>query len=311
MKRTLHCLTIAAVLGLSSGTGSARAAELPLRVVTLSTVLTEIAREVGGDQVVVTGLLQPGVDPHSFEPSPADMRAVVAAEVVFASGLNLESYLDRLVANSRPGGIVVSVGDALPRPLAMTAPSDLVAGTSGADHAPFRRELDPHWWHSIENVRVAAGLVRDHYKLLRPAGADIFERKARAYLDRLSALQAWVADEMSQLPPARRQLVTSHDAFGYFARDYGFTIHAISGPSTDGEPNARHLAALIDLIRREHIPAVFAESSTNPQLMANLVAETGVRLGGTLYADGLGLGAASTYEGMYRHNVTVVVEALR
>ncbi len=311
MKRTLHCLTIAAVLGLSSGTGSARAAELPLRVVTLSTVLTEIAREVGGDQVVVTGLLQPGVDPHSFEPSPADMRAVVAAEVVFASGLNLESYLDRLVANSRAGGIVVSVGDALPRPFAMTAPSDLVAGTSGADHAPFRRELDPHWWHSIENVRVAAGLVRDHYKLLRPAGADIFERKARAYLDRLSALQAWVADEMSQLPPARRQLVTSHDAFGYFARDYGFTIHAISGPSTDGEPNARHLAALIDLIRREHIPAVFAESSTNPQLMANLVAETGVRLGGTLYADGLGLGAASTYEGMYRHNVTVVVEALR
>jgi zinc/manganese transport system substrate-binding protein len=305
MKRTLHCLAAVALLGLSGPPGLARAAEQPLRVVTLSTVLTEIAREVGGDQVAVTGLLQPGVDPHSFEPSPADMRAVVAADVVFASGLNLESYLDRLVANARPGVMLVSVGDALPRPLALTAPADPAGGYRS------NREPDPHWWHSIGNVRVAAELVRDRYKRLRPASAEAFDRNSLAYLGHLSALQAWVAGEMAKLPPARRQLVTSHDAFGYFARDYGFTLHAIGGPSTDGEPNARHLAALIDLIRREHIPAVFAEGSTNPRLVANLVRETGVRLGGTLYADGLGLGTAGTYEGMYRHNVTTIVEALR
>jgi zinc/manganese transport system substrate-binding protein len=303
MRRTRHGLAAVVLFG---HLGMVWAAEPLLRVVTLSTVLTEIAREVGGEQVSVTGLLQPGVDPHSFEPSPADMRAVVAADVVFASGLNLESYLDRLVANSRPGVILVSVGDALPQSLGPTAPTDRSGSGSGAI-----REPDPHWWHSIGNVRMAVELVRDRYKSMRPASAEAFDRNARAYLGRLSALQAWVAEQIARLPPARRQLVTSHDAFGYFARDYGFAIHAIGGPSTDGEPNARHLAALIDLIRREHIPAVFADGSANPQLVANLVRETGVRLGGTLYADGLGLGDAGTYEGMYRHNVTTIVEALR
>ena len=117
MKPLFICLGTVLWLGLAAATNPARGAEPRLRVVTLSTVLTEIAREVGGDEVAVTGLLQPGVDPHSFEPSPADMRAVVAAEIVFASGLNLESYLDRLVANARSGAIVVPVGDALPHPL--------------------------------------------------------------------------------------------------------------------------------------------------------------------------------------------------
>lgn len=305
MKPLFICLGMVLWLGLAAAANPARGEEPRLRVVTLSTVLTEIAREVGGDEVAVTGLLQPGVDPHSFEPSPADMRAVVAAEIVFASGLNLESYLDRLVANARSGAIVVSVGDALPHPLAMTAPVD--RGASGRASS----ELDPHWWHSIANVRVAAELVRDRYKEMRPEHKDAFDRNTRAYLGKLAALQDWVTGEIAKLPPARRQLVTSHDAFGYFARDYGFTIHAIGGLSTDGEPNARHLAALIDLIRHEHIPAVFAESSANPRLVANLVREPGVRLGGTLYADGLGLGAAGTYEGMYRHNVTTIVEALQ
>jgi len=309
MKPLFICLGTVLWLGLAAATNPARGAEPRLRVVTLSTVLTEIAREVGGDEVAVTGLLQPGVDPHSFEPSPADMRAVVAAEIVFASGLNLESYLDRLVANARSGAIVVPVGDALPHPLAMTAPVD--RGASGSAGSTASRELDPHWWHSIANVRVAAGLVRDRYKEMRPERADAFDRNTRAYLAKLAALQDWVTGEIAKLPPARRQLVTSHDAFGYFARDYGFTIHAIGGLSTDGEPDARHLAALIDLIRHEHIPAVFAEGSANPRLVANLVRETGVRLGGTLYADGLGLGAAGTYEGMYRHNVTTIVEALQ
>jgi zinc/manganese transport system substrate-binding protein len=188
----------------------------------------------------------------------------------------------------------------------MTAPADRPGGGAGAAGEP-----DPHWWHSIGNVRAAAELVRDRYISMRPASAGAFERNTQAYLGQLSTLQAWVSGQIARLPPARRQLVTSHDAFGYFARDYGFTIHAIGGPSTDSEPNARHLAALIDLIRRDRIPAVFAEGSANPQLVANLVRETGVRLGGTLYADGLGLGDAGTYAGMYRHNVSTIVEALR
>ncbi len=283
-----------ALLGLAASVAPLRADERPLRVATLNTILTEIASEVGGDKVEVIGLIQPGVDPHTFEPSPADMRAVVDADLVFASGLHLESYLDRLVANVGTRGRVVAVGDALPLVLSVS-----------------KGEEDPHWWHDIDNVIFATELVRDEYVRLRPAWADSFARNAQGYRARLIALKAWVSHEIDELPPGKRQLVTSHDAFGYFAHDYGFTIHAISGLSTDSEPDARHLAALIDLIRSERIPMVFAESSVNPRLVANLVRETGVRLGGTLYADGLGFGDAATYEGMYRHNVRMIVEGLR
>ncbi len=273
----------------------ARAEDRPLRVVTLNTVLTEIAREVGGGQVSVNGLVKPDVDPHSFDPSASDIRALVEADVVLASGLSLESYLDRIASNTGKAR-VLKIGDALPSVLSL-----------GGD------EPDPHWWHSIDNVLFASELVRAEYARLRPASAAEFARNAQAYRQRLLALKTEIAREIDTLPPAKRQLVTSHDAFGYFARDYGFTVHAISGLSTDSEPDARHLATLIDLIRREHIKAVFAESSVKSKLIANLVRETGVRLGGTLYADGLGVagGDAATYEAMVRRNARTIVESLR
>jgi zinc/manganese transport system substrate-binding protein len=272
------------------------AAERPLRVVALNTVLAEIVREVSGDKAEINGLVHPGVDPHTFEPSAADLRAMVDADLVLASGLQLESYLDRIVTKIGPAGRVVVVGDALPSVLALAG-----------------GEKDPHWWHSIDDVIFAADLVRAELTRLRPAWAAEFTRNAQAYQQRLRALKNWVAGEMATLPPAQRQLVTSHDAFGYFARDYGFTVHAIAGLSTDAEPDARHLARLIDLLRREHVRAVFAESSVNSTLVANFVAETGVQLGGTLYADGLGTADsdAATYEAMYRHNVRTIIGALR
>lgn len=278
------------------GLPSLSAAEQPLRVVALNTVLAEIAREVGGDRVEVNGLVHPGVDPHTFDPSAADLRAMVEADLVLASGLQLESYLDRLVTKIGSAGRVVVVGDLLPSVLSLAG-----------------GEKDPHWWHSIDNVIFAAELVRTEMTRLRPANAEAFSERARAYAQRLQALKTWVAGEIGTLPPAQRHLVTSHDAFGYFARDYGFTVHAIAGLSTDVEPDARQLARLIDLLRREHIRAIFAESSVNSTLVANLVVETHVRLGGTLYADGLGTADsdAATYEAMYRHNVRTIVEALR
>jgi zinc/manganese transport system substrate-binding protein len=267
----------------------------PIRVVTLSTVLTEIAGRVGGDQARVAGLVRAGVDPHTFNPSPADIRAVVDADLVLASGLSLEAYLDRLVASSGSQGRVISVGDALPA----------VISTQGG-------ERDPHWWHSIDDMIAAAELIRAEFCRIRPAACGYFSANAGAYRERLLGLKAWVGLEIGRLPPARRQLVTSHDAFGYFARDYGFTIHSISGISSDSQADAGHLALLIDLIKREGIPAIFAEDSVNPRLVENLLRETGVRMGGTLYADGLGPpgSGAETYESMYRHNVRAIVEAL-
>jgi zinc/manganese transport system substrate-binding protein len=279
--------------------GAAEPGTGPLRVVTLTTVLTEIAQEVGGGEVDVTGLVQPGVDPHTFNPSPADVRLVVDADLVLASGLNLESYLDRLVASVGPKGRVVAVGDGAPLVLSILRPGGV-------------GETDPHWWHSIDNMRFAVELVRSEFARLRPGSKEEFARNARAYERRLEDLRTWVAQEVATLPAPRRQLVTSHDAFAYFGHDYGFVVHPINGLSSEGEADAKHLAALIDLIRGEKIRAIFAESTVNPRLVENLLDETGARLGDTLYGDGLGPpgSGAETYDSMYRHNVQAIVRGL-
>jgi zinc/manganese transport system substrate-binding protein len=271
-----------------------------VRVVTLNTVLTEIAREVGGSEVSVSGIVQPGVDPHSFNPSPADIAALVDADLVLASGLHLEAYLGRLVSSAGPRGRVVSVGDLVP----------LVLSTPGGQAGGGDR--DPHWWHSIGNVIFAADVVRSELARLRPASADAFSRNAADYRRRLEALRSWALAEVARLPAGRRQLVTSHDAFGYLARDFGFTVHPVNGLSTESEADARHLAGLVDFIRAEKVRAVFVESSANPRLVRNLLEETGARLGGMLYADGLGPAGsgAEDYVSMYRHNISTIVGGL-
>ena len=292
-------LAIALAAGACLALQPAAHGSVGIRVATLNTVLTEVAREVGGARVTVDGIVAPGVDPHTFAPSPADIRSLVDSDLILASGLNMETYLDRLVASVGARGQVVSVGDRLPL--------DVTLGISGG-----RTEKDPHWWHGIGNVVLAAGIVRRELARLDPAHAEEFAANAEAYTARLRELQAWASSQVQRIPPGMRQLVTSHDAFGYLARDYGFTVHPLSGLSTESEADARNVAGLIDLIRREKISAVFAESSVDPRLVEDLVRETGVVLGGTLYADGLGPAGsgAETYEAMYRHNVWVIVSAL-
>jgi zinc/manganese transport system substrate-binding protein len=275
----------------------------PLRVVSLHTVLTEIAREVGGTEVDVTALVRPGTDPHLFEPTPADMRRLGAADLVLAAGLGLETYLPQLagqVARER----LIEVGARLPNPLHG-------ACRHGPDEAHTHDELDPHWWQSITAVVTVVGVVEGEFTKARPAAADTFARNANAYRARLAALLEWAIQELSPLPPARRQLVTTHDAFGYLARDFGFTVHPLLGVSTADEASARHVAGVIDLIKQNQIKAVFAEVAGNARLVDMLVRDTGVRLGGELYADGLGVEEATTYEAMVRHNLSQLANALR
>jgi len=271
----------------------------PLNVVTLNSVLTEVAREVGADAVHVTGLVRPGVDPHTFSPTPADIRTLADADLVLASGLSIEAYVDRLVAGSVFGGRVVRVGDRVP--LVLSLPG---RGGSG--------ERDPHWWHSIANVIAAAEIVRGELARLRPESAADFARNAARFQGRLAQLQSWAAREVDRLPPGRRLLVTSHDAFGYLAHDYGFEVHPVNGLSTESEADAKHLASLVDLIRRQKVRSVFVESSANPRLVEKLLQETGARMGGRLYADGLGAAGsgAEDYVSMYRSNIATIVDGL-
>jgi zinc/manganese transport system substrate-binding protein len=286
-------------LALAAAGLAAPARAQPLRVVTLSTVLTEIATAVGGDAVAVQALLPPGVDPHTFEPSPRDLRALAGADLILASGLGLEPYLHKLAANAGGRAAVAEAGAVLADPLSAAAPGG-------------RREPDPHWWNSVRAAEQVTRGVAGSFAALRPAGAAGFRARAEAYTARLEALDAWARRELAALAPEQRKLVTTHDAFGWFARDYGFTVYPISGLSPDSEPDARHLARLADLIRREHIRAVFVENSENSQLAAALARETGARIGGVLYPDGLTPEPdGSTYERLFRHNVRTLVDGLK
>lgn len=270
-------------------TASAVAADnAQLVVASFSPVLTEIARAVGGNNVRVIPLVQPGVNLHEYEPTPADLQRLGGARLVLSNGRELESYLAKLHAAAGEAEFF-AVGDHLAR----------------------LTNAGLHWWNSVREVEQATRLLRDEFSRLDPAAAPDFERNAADYLQRLDALDRWVKREVAKLPRDRRVLVTAHDAFADFARDYGFTTLAIEGVNPETEPSARHVAEVIEEMKKRRVPAIFVERTLNPKVTQQITRETGARVGGFLFADGLGPGAAATYAGMLRHNVSTIVEALQ
>jgi ABC-type Zn uptake system ZnuABC Zn-binding protein ZnuA len=276
-------------------------AEDKLAIASFSTILTEIAQKVGGQEVTVTGLIQPGQDPHEFQLSPSDLQAVSGARLVLTSGKNLEHYFNNLRDATKAD--LLPVGDKLPS-LKMRAGEDGKTAKSGFIE-------DPHWWNSVPNVEEATFIIRDELVKLDPAHADEYRANAQSYADQLQQLNGWVKQKIAELPRDERKLVTSHDAFQYFAKEYGFKIYSIEGLSTEDEPSLRHVSDLIDQIRKQKVKAVFLESALNPKVSVEITRESGAKIGGTLYADGLGTGDGATYEGMIKHNVITIVDALK
>lgn len=278
-----------------------------LPVASLSTVLTDIAQNVGGDRVTVTNIIKPGIDPHDFQPSPGDIKTLSNAKVILASGLGFESYLGKLRASVGDGPVFVVVGDAI-KPIMVD--EDHEGHDHGHSHGTEGKMADPHWWHSIANAKIATRVIRDAFVAADPADKTVFEANAKAYLAKLDTLAKWVKIEIARLPKDRRVLVTSHDALGYFARDHAFEIHPVEGLSTGDQPSSKNIRALIEEIKAEGVKAIFAENIENPKVLGEITRETGAKLGGTLYADGLGTSEANTYESMIRHNVQAIVKAL-
>jgi zinc/manganese transport system substrate-binding protein len=274
-------------------------AEDKLVIASFSTVLTEVAQKVGGDAVTVKGLVQPGQDPHEFQLSPSDLQAVNGAQLVLTSGKNLEHYFNNLRDATK--GDLLPVGDRLPG-LKMQA-EDKEANSSLVE--------DPHWWNAVPNMQKATQIVRDELVKLDPSHAAEYRANGQAYLNQLQSLNEWVKRKVAELPRDRRKLVTSHDAFQYFAREYGFQIYSIEGLSTEDEPSLRHVSELIDQIRKQQVKAIFLENALNPKVSVEITRESGAKIGGTLYADGLVAGDGATYEGMMKHNAATIVDALK
>jgi zinc/manganese transport system substrate-binding protein len=271
-------------------------ARAELKVASLSTVTTDIARNVGGDGVKVIPIIKPGIDPHEFQPSPLDVKQIESADLVLITGKGIEGYLTKLEEAVGNKAKFVDTGSAIP---------SLKLEEEG------RMVEDPHWWHSIENVKKATVVVKKHFINADPANKAVYEKNAGAYLSKLAELEKWAKQEVSKLPREKRKLVTSHDAFQYFARDFGFKIYAIEGVSTDDQPSSKKVTSLIKTIRSEGVKAVFFESIENPKVVGEITKETGAKVGGELYADGLGDKEASTYPDMIRYNITAIVESLK
>jgi ABC-type Zn uptake system ZnuABC Zn-binding protein ZnuA len=266
----------------------ARADDGRLRVSSFSTILTEIAREVGGDKVDVTGHVKPGADPHEFEPKPADLKIVSLSELILVSARHLEGYVGKLREASGGKAALLEVGDQLPGP-----------------------KEDPHWWHSVASIERATKIVRDELIRLKPDARADFSANADKYLDRLGALKKWVKAKVAELPRDRRTLVTNHDSFGYFARQFGFTVQPIAGISANDQPGSKKVADIIATIHGQGVKAIFSEDVENPKVIEQITRETGAKLGGKLLSDGLGAKPNDTVDAMFRHNVTTIVEALK
>jgi len=271
-----------------------------LNVVATFSILGDFAKNVGGDRVNITTLAGPNSDTHVYTPTPADAKKIADAKLVILNGLGLEGWLPRLVKSSGSKAVtVVATKSISPRKI-----------EDGHDHDPA--DADPHAWQSVVNAKIYVSNIRDALIAADPAGAQSYQANATAYLAKLDALDREVRDSVAKIPPERRSVISAHDAFGYFAAAYGIKFIAPQGVSTESEPSARDIAAIISQIKKQKIPAVFLENISDPRLIRRISSETGANIGGTLYSDSLTdeKGPAPTYIDMVRHNIKALTSAL-
>jgi zinc/manganese transport system substrate-binding protein len=275
--------------------------EAKLKAVATFSILADVVRNVGGDRVAVTALVGPSSDAHVYQPSPGDAKTLSEAKVVFANGLGFEGWMERLIkASGTKAAVVVASKGVKPRNL------------EASDGHGHQHNVDPHAWQSVGNVKLYVANIRDALAAADAAGKAVYEANAAAYLARLDALDAEIKAEMAKIPADRRRIITTHDAFGYFAAAYGVAFIAPQGVSTESEVSAKDVAKIITQIKRQKIPAVFLENVTDDRLLKRIAAESGARVGGTLYSDALTdeKGPAATYIDMMRHNIRQLAAAL-
>jgi zinc/manganese transport system substrate-binding protein len=290
-----------------AGFGSPLQAQDKLPVVATFSILGDLVRNVGGERIALSTLVGPDGDGHVYSPTPADGRRMKEAKVVFTNGLKFEGWINRLVRSSGTRAKVVEAAKG-----ARTIKVDEAApGHDHGDHS-HAGEVDPHAWQSVANAKVYVQNIREGLVAADPAGREAYEANAAAYLARLDELEREVKEIVGRIPPERRRVITSHDAFGYFAEAYGVAFIAPQGVSTEAEASARDVARIIGQIRKEKVGAVFLENVTDARLAKRIADETGAKIGGTIYSDALSdaSGPAATYVDMVRHNARTLAQAL-
>ncbi|MHA1560006.1 MAG: metal ABC transporter solute-binding protein, Zn/Mn family [Alphaproteobacteria bacterium] len=282
------------------GPGSA---QQPVTVVATFSILSDFVSVIGGDRVEVTAIIGPGGDVHAFQPSPADARAIAEADLVVVNGLEFEGWIDRLIrAAGYDGSLVIASRGVVP----LTDDVDTIGNTDETG-VP-----DPHTWQSVENAKIYASNIADALTAIDPAGRALYATNLLEYTAELDALNDEIVAAINALPEDRRTIVTSHDAFGYFADAYSLSFVAPLSVNPGALPGARETADLIRQIKAEGIDALFAEALADPRLLEQIARETGATIGGAIYSDTLSAenGPADTYLRMMRHNLNTLVGAL-
>jgi zinc/manganese transport system substrate-binding protein len=268
-------------------------AQEKIQIVASFSILGDFAKNVGGDRVNVTTLVGPNSDVHVYTPAPADAKRIADAKLVIINGLGLEGWLPRLVQSSGSKATIV------------TATANITPRKLGP-------HVDPHAWQNVANAKTYVANISKALSDVAPADAEFFRSNAEAYRAKLNALDDEIRLWIGQIPSERRKVISTHDAFGYFASAYGLQFVAPLGVSTESEASARDIASIITQIKTQKIPAVFLENISDPRLMGRIAAETGAGIGGTLYSDSLTdeKGDAPTYIDMVRHNIRAMRNAL-
>ena len=306
---------MAALLG--SALRPAAAADRPLRVVASFSILADLAAQVAGPVAEVSALVGPDADAHVFQPSPADVRRLAQADLVIVNGLGFEGWMTRLIGSAGYRGPVLICSDGLkPRAAPVEGGPDHAGHAQGHGHSHAQGGAgapDPHAWQDIANARHYVARIRDALVTARPAQAELLRRRAAAYDAELAALDRRIRADFATLAPQQRRVVSSHDAFGYFAAAYGLEFLAAQSWNTDSEPSAADIAQLIRQIRRQQIRAVFVENVSDARMVQRIARETGAVVGGTLHSDALSApgGMADSYLKMMSHNAATLLAGLR
>lgn len=279
-------------------------------MVASTTQLGDIVRQIAGDGAEVHQILQANTDPHDYDPRPDDVKAVAGAKVVFASGNELDHWVEELVQQAGGGPAEVTIAPDH-TPFKVEA-SEEGHGHGEEEEAHEGEELDAHWWHDPRNVEAAIPVIRDELSKAAPGNAETYRANADAYLKQVQTLDQGIETCMRQVPASERKLVTSHDAFGYFTARYGVTVVGAATPSqsSQAQPSAGEIAELAAVVRREKVKAIFPERSINPELAKTIARQTGAKADYVLYGDSLGPEGSpgATYLGMEAANADAMVK---
>jgi zinc/manganese transport system substrate-binding protein len=273
-------------------------------VVSLSTVVNDMVAHIGGDRITAVCILTPGVDPHTYQPTPEDARQLARADLVIANGLGFEGWSDALIHEAGYRGRVALASSGVAA-LPIAGPE---AGTSAAAAVP-----DPHAFNDLANGVLYAQNIEDALIALDPANQQDYAAWGQIYIARLRLLEGWVRQQLALVPPSQRILVTDHDALQYFAKAYGFTVIAPNTALEEAQPGSHALVDLIGIVRAHALRTIFLERGHSPKLVEQIAREAQVTIGGDLFLDGVAGPSelAGTYEGMFLANVRTIVRGLK